>query len=82
MGERKEIKLYVASTYYPLVTCGREELAEIFPPDVPFLIFVNEDLNDTECYIETNHGRIVVSVDEQLKELRSKLIELLESWDA
>jgi flagellar assembly protein FliH len=80
--ERKEIKLYVSSTYYPLVTGGREELAEIFPPDVPFLIFVNEDLNDTECYIETNHGRIVVSVDEQLKELRSKLIELLESWDA
>lgn len=64
------------------MTGGREELAEIFPPDVPFLIFVNEDLNDTECYIETNHGRIVVSVDEQLKELRSKLIELLESWNA
>ena len=79
--EMKEIKLYVSPTYYQLVTENRDELAEMFPPDVPFLIFVNEDLNDTESYIETNHGRIVVSIDEQLKELRLKLYELLESKD-
>ena len=45
----------------------------MFPSDVPFMIFVNEDLQNTESYIETNHGRIVVSIDEQLKELRLKL---------
>ncbi len=33
--------------------------------------------NATECYIETNHGRIVVSIDEQLNELRESL---LKSW--
>ena len=43
------------------------------------MIFVNEDLEDTECYIETNHGRIVVSIDEQLNELRLKLYEILDS---
>lgn len=79
--ESKEIKLYLSPVYYKLVTENRDELAAMFPPDVPFLIFVNEDLNDTDSYIETNHGRIVLSIDEQLKELRLKLSEILESKD-
>ena len=51
----------------------------MFPTDVPFMIFVNEDLSNTESYIETNHGRIVVSMDTQLNELRIKLREILDS---
>jgi len=78
--EMKEIKIYVSPTYYALITSNRDELAEMFPTDVPFMIFANEDLeNETDCYIETNHGRIVVSIDEQLNELRLKLHEILES---
>lgn len=75
--EMKEIKIYVAPKYYEVLTAKRDELAEIFPPDVPLLLFVIEEFEDTECYIETNHGRIVVTIDEQLSELRSKLFELL-----
>ncbi|WP_264987126.1 flagellar assembly protein FliH [Lysinibacillus piscis] len=78
--EMKEIKIYVAPTYYALLTANRDELVEMFPVDVPFMIFVNEDLeSDLDCFIETNHGRIVVSIDEQLNELRIKLRELLDS---
>ncbi len=79
--EMQEIKLYVSAEYYPLVAANRSELAAIFPPDTPFLIFVNEDFETTECYIETNHGRIVVTIDEQLEEVRERLIELLEEED-
>ncbi|MFY3793407.1 flagellar assembly protein FliH [Ureibacillus sp. MALMAid1270] len=79
--EMKEIKLYVSPTYHGLITKSRDELAELFPTDVPFYIFVNEDMNETDCYIETNHGRIVVSIDEQLHELRLKLGEILDSKD-
>lgn len=79
--EMDDIKIYVSSEYYKLVSDHREELASIFPPDVPFLIFANEDFNSTECYIETNHGRVVVTVDDQLNELREQLIEILESGD-
>lgn len=75
--EMKEIKIYVAPKYYEVVTEKRDELAEMFPPDVPLLIFVIEEFEDTECYIETNHGRIVVTIDEQLQALRNKLFELL-----
>jgi flagellar assembly protein FliH len=77
--EMKEIKVYVSPKYHKVVTERQAELAEMFPPNIQFLIFVNEDLQDTESYIETNHGRIVVSVDEQLKELRRQLYELIES---
>ncbi|MBO0603030.1 flagellar assembly protein FliH [Sporosarcina sp. E16_3] len=79
--EMKEIKLYVSLDYYELVSNSRSELASIFPPNVPFLIFANDDFESTECYIETNHGRIVVSIDEQLNELREKLIGIMESGD-
>ena len=79
--EMKEIKLYVSLEYFKLISDNRAELASIFPPDIPFLIFVNEEFDSTECYIETNHGRLVVSVDEQLSELRERLIEIMESGD-
>lgn len=77
--EMKEIKIYVSPAYHHLITQHRSELVEMFPTDVPFLVFVDEDLNRTESYIETNHGRIVVSIDEQLSELRLKLSEILDS---
>lgn len=77
--EMKEIKVYVSPKYHKILTAHQAELAEMFPPNIQFLIFVNEDLQETESYIETNHGRIVVSVDEQLQELRRQLYELIES---
>ncbi|TQR20920.1 flagellar assembly protein FliH [Psychrobacillus vulpis] len=79
--EMKEIKLYVSPTYFALVSSNRDELASIFPVDVPFMIFVDEDMNSRDCYIETNHGRIVVSIDEQLQELRLKLVDMLDSME-
>lgn len=79
--EMKDVKIYVSPMYHHLITEHRDELVEMFPTDVPLLIFVDEDLNSTESYIETNHGRIVVSINEQLTELRLKLNEILESKD-
>ncbi|WP_174842599.1 flagellar assembly protein FliH [Sporosarcina luteola] len=79
--EMKEIKLYVSLDHYEIISANRAELAAIFPPDVPFLIFANDDFDVNDCIIETNHGRIVVSVDEQLNELKEKLVELMESGD-
>jgi len=77
--EMKEIKIYVSPTYHHLISQHRSELVEMFPTDVPLLVFVDEEINETDCYIETNHGRIVVSIDEQLSELRLKLNEILDS---
>ena len=77
--EMKEVKIYVSPEYYQVVSKNYDELAEMFPTDVPFMIFVNEDLNSTDSYIETNQGRIIVSIDSQLNELKLKLREILDS---
>ncbi|MDV6376717.1 flagellar assembly protein FliH [Sporosarcina sp. GW1-11] len=77
--EMKEIKLFVPTEHFKMVTHNRSELASIFPPETPFLIFVNEDFSATDCFIETNHGRIVVSVDDQLNELKEQLVKIMES---
>ncbi len=77
--EMKEIKLYVPTEHFKMVTASRAELASIFPPETPFMIFVNEDFDATDCFVETNSGRIVVSVDEQLNELKEQLVEIMES---
>lgn len=79
--ETKEIKLYVSVSQFDLVSSNRSELASIFPPDIPFLIFANDDFETNDCIIETNQGRVVVSVDEQLNELKEQLVEMLESGD-
>ncbi|PID22628.1 flagellar assembly protein FliH [Sporosarcina sp. P3] len=76
--ESKEIKLFVPTEQFKMVTTHRAELASIFPPETPFLIFVNENFNATDCFIETNHGRIVVSIDEQLNELKEQLVKIME----
>lgn len=79
--ETDEIKLYIAPKYFELVSSNRDELETLFPPDVTFLIFANEDFADEECYIETNHGRIDVTIDTQLNELKKQLVDILESGD-
>lgn len=79
--EAKEIKIYVSLDDFEVISSNRAELSSIFPPDIPFLLFVNDDFDMKDCIIETNQGRIVVSVDEQLSELKEKLVELLESGD-
>lgn len=79
--EAKEIKLFISIDDYELISSNRTELMAIFPPDIPFFIFADEDLQRDDCIIETNQGRIVVSVRDQLTELKEKLVELLESGD-
>lgn len=79
--EMKEVRLYVSIDYFKLISDNRQELASIFPPDVPFLVFANDDFSSTQCYIETNHGRIVVSIDDQLNELKERLVEIMESGE-
>ncbi|MDW0115735.1 flagellar assembly protein FliH [Sporosarcina thermotolerans] len=79
--EMKEVKLYVSIAHFDFISSNRDELMSIFPPEVPFLIFVNDDFDVNDCIIETNQGRIVVSVDEQLNMLKEQLFDLMESGD-
>lgn len=75
------IKIYVTSEYYAFITSKREELMTLLPPNLLFTIFIDEKLYGTESYLESNHGRMIISIDSQLKELKKSLLEIMESVD-
>lgn len=75
------IKIYTSSDYYTFLTEKRLELEVLLPPNLLFTIFMDEGLNGVECYLESNHGRMVISIDSQLNELKKSLLEIMESVD-
>lgn len=77
--ESEFVKIYVSANNHQLLTENRNELVAMFPPDMPFMIFIDDELSDTESYIDTNHGRLIASIDAQLNELRHHLGEILEN---
>lgn len=75
------VKVYVSAENHALLTKNRAELVAMFPVDMPFMIFIDDTLSIQECYIDTNHGRLIASIDEQLNELRHHLSEILENTE-
>lgn len=75
------IKIYTSNEYYSFVTGKRSELETLLPPNLLFTIFMDEKLQGGESYLESNHGRLVISLDSQLNELKKSMIEILESVD-
>ncbi|WP_165886902.1 flagellar assembly protein FliH [Scopulibacillus darangshiensis] len=80
LGEVREmetIKIIVPPVWFPVVNDQREELAA-YAQGAQLLVFVDGDLNENKCYIETPFGKIDASIDSQLRVLKAKLLELLE----
>ncbi|MBQ0139899.1 MAG: flagellar assembly protein FliH [Kurthia sp.] len=75
------IKVYTSSEYYTEVTNKRNELETLLPPNLLFTVFMDEKLQGSESYLESNHGRMIISMDSQLNELKKSLIEIMESVD-
>lgn len=75
----REVQLHVHPCHYEFLLSHKEELSSIFPKETNIYIFPNDELDETGCFIESVNGRIDASIDSQLKELKQKLFELLES---
>lgn len=76
--DNREVQLHVHPSQYPFILSQKEELEAIFPKNTDFYIYPDEDLAENSCIIESENGRIDASVDSQLQEMKTKLIELLE----
>ncbi|NMH71186.1 flagellar assembly protein FliH [Bacillus sp. RO3] len=72
------IQIHVHPSKHELLVENKSELEVLFPTDVQCFIYANDELLSEECYIETNQGRVIVSVDSQLRELKRKLLHFLE----
>ncbi|MEI5906172.1 flagellar assembly protein FliH [Bacillus spongiae] len=76
--ELKEVQIHVHPSNHDLLTEYDEEIRRIIAPNAHYYLYPNEDISETECIIESNQGRIIVSLDSQLQQLQIKLMELLE----
>jgi flagellar assembly protein FliH len=79
--ELPEVQIHVHPANYRLLSDNQEELESMFPVLRKLLIFPNDELGRDECFIETGEGRVIVSVDSQLREIKNKLVEILEGED-
>ncbi|TFE03499.1 flagellar assembly protein FliH [Jeotgalibacillus sp. R-1-5s-1] len=77
--EMREIKIYTAIQQFTFLQQEREELLSIFPVDVKLYIYPEEELEPFQCFIESSQGRIDISIDTQLTELKAGLAEVLGS---
>lgn len=76
--ENQEVQLHVHPSHYDLLLANKEELIMLFPKDVDFYIYPDDELSESSCIIESANGRIDASIDSQLEEIQRKLIEMLE----
>lgn len=77
--EYREIQLHIHPSYYEFLLAEKEDLLQIFPKETELYIYPDADLSEHSCIIESANGRIDATVDGQLKEMKEKLIEMLES---
>jgi flagellar assembly protein FliH len=73
-----EVQLHIHPIHYDLLLENKEDLVRIFPKDVKFYIYPDDELPESSCIIESENGRIDASLDSQLKEIKQKLFDMLE----
>ncbi|MGM0844596.1 MAG: flagellar assembly protein FliH [Bacillota bacterium] len=73
-----EVQVHVHPSNYKLLSENQSEIESMFPVLRKLLLYPDDELNEQECFIETGEGRVIVNVDSQLREIKDKLVEILE----
>ncbi|WP_102346946.1 flagellar assembly protein FliH [Bacillus sp. Marseille-P3661] len=77
--EHQNIQIHVHPAYYDLVVSQKAEIRALFTnPLTELYIYPDDELGQTSCIIESSFGRIDASIDNQLNEMKIKLLQLLE----
>lgn len=74
----REIQLHVCPSHYAFMLTQKDELMAIFPKETELFIYPDDQLGRGNCIIESANGRIDATIDSQLQEIKSKLLEFLE----
>lgn len=75
----QEVGLHIHPCHYEFLVSHKDDLLSIFPKETELYIYPDVDIHEQGCIIESANGRIDASVDIQLAEIKTKLLELLES---
>ncbi|MDQ0230535.1 flagellar assembly protein FliH [Metabacillus malikii] len=74
----KNIKIFVHPALYEFVLSQKNELEQLLTNDTDLSFYANVELEEDACYIESSFGRIDVSVDTQLQQLKQQLLQILD----
>lgn len=75
--EYPEVKIYVHPDKYAYLLDQKDELKELFTTNVELYIFPDHHLKQNGIYVESPFGKIDASVDTQLEQLKTKLLNLV-----
>ena len=73
--KEEDIKVFVPPTHYEVTAELANHLSKVFNSEIT--VYPDSAASDHSCVIETAYGRIDATIDSQLNELKSKLIELV-----
>lgn len=75
--EYENISIFIDSDYVEYVHSLKHELIQCLPHHCHLNIYADTEASKGTCYIETDFGRIDASIDTQLNELKTKLLEYI-----
>lgn len=76
LKESGRITIYLNPDNYQLVVAQKEELTELFEETKKISIYADKSFDEKSCIIEHPYGQIDASVDTQLEQIRSVLLEI------
>ncbi|WP_223700235.1 flagellar assembly protein FliH [Sutcliffiella deserti] len=80
--EKEEIRIYVSPKQYPLLIQNKHLLQNIMNSQFDIHIYPEVDLAEDGCWIDSTAGRMEVSVQTQLAEIKEKLLHLVKAGAA
>ncbi|MBU8907013.1 flagellar assembly protein FliH [Desertibacillus haloalkaliphilus] len=75
--EHREVKIYVHPSWYERTLQQKDELMTLLSYNDELFIYPDAQLADHGCVVESTFGRIDASVDSQLTEIKTRLLEKL-----
>lgn len=79
--EREDIHIHVHPSKYKMTLQHKKELQAIVNDSAAVYIYPDEKLTELGCLITTSFGTIDATVDSQLSEIKSQLLEIVEEAD-
>ncbi|NEU29374.1 flagellar assembly protein FliH [bacterium LRH843] len=73
--EHEDVKLYVHPDWYTKTSEQKEELEQLLSRTEKLYIYPDAGLPENGCIVESKYGRIDATLDRQLHELKSQLLE-------
>ena len=79
MREFKEVQIHVHPNQYNTLINHKDEIDAILHNGTKCFIYIDEDVEEYTCVIESEKGKIDATISTQLTEMKTRLLELLES---